>query len=345
MKLVVKKIFWLVVFIFVILLFGFFETKAGYISYSNNCKRSIESYKQALNVFTHYDNGELKYDDYYSGMFIDNQGILNICLVDGYDINLDSLYCKIIKRKYSYNYLNSFISKLDGKFENYSINLAYIDEINNYLVINVEENVPFSNLNAIYEYLDIPEDALVVESGKSFLCSGYAYSGTNVDAQFDTSSSSNPDWLLITSGTISFNAYDTTTCQYGIVTCNHVTNGLCYDLFYNGNYLGSPTKTQNSINIDASFIPFDYLSGINYTSIAKSGNQFYNNIYLGDDQLIIPGLKTTFFGATSGKSDGTIISASATDGFLNDLILLLIHHNQAIVVHHYILIWMMENYI
>lgn len=288
------------------------ETETVYFS---NVNKSIEIYDDAISPFrsvTRMCNVEedVTYSDDYAGIFIDENGLLNIGVVGlpqtTSKYSGQALYCP---QKYSYNYLMGMQKNISYVMENYGIYATAIDERQN--KVNIYINTGDSSINHfLQENMLYEKDSYSIifdVNGGDIENANTAYGGDKIN-----------DSILFFAGgygTICVNAYDNDTGKWGVLTNEHVAGSdtMYHDgNFFQGSKIGTATKTQNGGTIDAAFVPFDNQNNWNNTTHARSGSTTYTNIKLGAENLIVQGAPVRKIGQTSGNTTGTITSTNRT---------------------------------
>lgn len=104
--------------------------------YFENVNISVEIFEEQISLYTHITKTEygeeILYDDVYSGAFIDDDGILNICLVNGSEASaLMDERIRFTSQEFSLNYLMEIYDNLISIMEDYSISEVNIDEREN----------------------------------------------------------------------------------------------------------------------------------------------------------------------------------------------------------------------
>ncbi len=117
-------------------------------AYATNINSSTMAYEEAIVHFTTLDG---KYTDDFGGVFVDKNGIHNICVVGTHKpVESDYLIYKQVRN--SYNFLESIVGEVGRVSQEFSVCTASLCESCNSVVvgISVESNIPLlvANLEA-----------------------------------------------------------------------------------------------------------------------------------------------------------------------------------------------------
>ena len=215
-------------------------------------------------------NGEVEYEDYYAGAYIDEEQLV-VCVTDDADIPKDAIGDEYRIVKNSYNEMDEIVeeigdkySKLYGKYSNdteeyvllNSITGFGIDEGQNLIEVDIielneEKEKMFHRLFGKYDCVKLQNT-----EGKQKDCTAYKpgraiyvitrKEGINVYCQ---------------KGSMGYRAYRNTASgerRYGFVTCGHSfmdsVDGKVYTSLDLNTVIGKVGKTQYSDSVDAAFI-------------------------------------------------------------------------------------------
>jgi uncharacterized protein YehS (DUF1456 family) len=251
----------------------------------------------------------------YAGAYLDEEGNLNINLVDDTNVSGDSDSdlkslvkddsVKYHKVKYSYDHLNGIISKLNNKMIDLDINAIELDEQNNKIYIYLKDlsEIKTSNIKKL-----INSSAVEFKQQNPNLTS--TFTATETLNGFKCTDGSD-------AFTLGFGAKKSDG-TIGYVFPGHISGSVNSNVWYGGtvgsNYsLGTISQKVNSGNTDASFIK---KVNTNYTPSIKLydcnnviGNYSYSG-YVAVMYGYIQNTTVTAFGAISGRQVGTITSSS-----------------------------------
>lgn len=110
--------------------------------------------------------------------------------------------------------------------------------------------------------------------------------------------------------TLGYNAYSASTEKYGFITCGHGVTGIGDKVYRNtwfGENLGTVEKWQYSNTIDAAFIP--YKDQTNATTATKAGYELTGTFSAAQ---ITVGMKVDKYGSATELQHGTITATQAT---------------------------------
>ncbi len=217
--------------------------------------------------------------------------------------------------KFSLSYLNSLQKYISAHMDDLGINISAVDEINNVIEIgigdlSVSEDI-IANLNQNFDGFD--RDAVNFEIADIERTATTSFPGRAL--------SNSTKGLIATSG---FNAKDTATGKYGVVSAGHFASIGDTIKNKNGTVLGKASKSQVSNKIDASFTPFN--NSTDYTPTYKingnSGTVIEGYIKVADLPV---GYLITKYGigeykdGTVTTSVGNILSVNVSAGNLSNL--------------------------
>lgn len=246
------------------------------------------------------ENNIINSDD-YGGMFIDENGVLNILTTSqnsiSYTTNTKSSKKQTIIDgcRYSLSYLKQIKTELEPYMIEYGIFKIAIYQSENRVLISVIKEYLIS-LERLLDSLNVDSGAVkieTVEESDYYLDNGKIYSGNMVKTNNGF-------------GTLCSNGYDYDTSMYGAITCSHVVSkGV---KLYNeaGALVGTCSKSMKEKSIDASFTPFSDFwepsSDINFNAEQSS------DVRLGSDIMIVEGQTVKKYGNVTGITTGKILS-------------------------------------
>lgn len=289
--------------------------KMDTVEYQKNVSNSLNAF-QTLKA----NKNSLNLNDY--DVYIDDDGILNIMVHDdtqkqfsvGDKITTSSKtliqYNDILEKenfnansiiyrkvKFKKDYLLSIQSVLIEKIEDFNILSVGSGNINNQVEIVLSELTQTSNiLYYLKENIDQFDNDSVV----------FSYSKENI-LEAQRSFPGRPIYNTLGGGTSGFNAKDTITGKFGIVTAAHVATKN-YTL-YNRNdvAIGKPTHWQYEKSMDAAFVPFNSGFEPSVSIDGNSNNAITSYVKVAD---IIKGMPVAKFGQTTGRTTGIINDTS-----------------------------------
>lgn len=299
-------------------------------SYIVNLRNSLDIYSQiipSLEIGVGEFNGKeyIIYDEDFAGAYVDDNGYLNICMVNNFESNIQYLGSNsdIIYRNYahSYNFLQEIMNVLENIMTTTTIYSVSIDEESNNVLVELKDE---NDIQSIIEYLQSEDlydpTAIIFEvepNGEIIETSTIAYGGESIVHRYNGHNSSR--------GTLTINAVDNETGSLGVLTNAHVVlNGKT--MYYGGHYdvdtkeysnsenmeyIGTATKTYYR-DIDAAYVPFKDQGEWEITPYGKYDDTIYDNVWLGNDRQIISGQKIIRIGQTTGITEGKIKSKNAT---------------------------------
>jgi len=305
--------------------------------YYGNVSRSAGLYEQAVSPYitkaAEPDGKEITvYSGDYGGVFIDEQGLLNIGVVAS-DAQIRALQeasrfgGQVLYRRYAfaYNELQRIMDAVEGLMFDCGISAVGIDDELNHVFVELtdESNVP--RIVTHLQELGLYREAAVIfgadpNMGIQTQAGDNAYGGEAISYTTKTS---------ISAGTVCVNAVDNATGKIGVLTNEHVardtddlTAPIPY-LNYRGHYVSGQTYTQDiglgtrakgkmGDTVDAAFVPFSTPKKWGITPYARHDTTTYSNVKLGNDNQIISGQPIMRIGQVSGISPGTIKSTNVT---------------------------------
>lgn len=303
-------------------------------TYLANLNNSLDIYTQILPQFKVgvdiFDDKEyIVYTENYAGAYIDDNGILNICLLDN-DENLVSLSENNIIYQYfdySYNYLQQILNCVESLMLTTSVYTVGIDEELNKVCVDLtnDEDIPIiiQNLqnNQLYQenaiFFEVDPNGYVEETATT------TYGGESTLCRYKSGSYSR--------GTLAVNAVSNSSGTLGMLTNAHVTlhyREMSYGGYFNSDdesfsiekYMGPPSVAKQYGKIDAAFVPFKEQGEWEISPYAKYGSTIYDNVWLGNNDLIVRGQPITRIGQTTGITSAKIKRANASV-FLNGQII------------------------
>lgn len=293
------------------------------VEYFANSNRSVAIYNEAISPYKSISikyNGDevVSYSEDFAGIFIDDEGFLNIGLV-GSQHSVSNFNGQVIYKQYifSYNYLQEIQNVVTDIMTDYNIHLVGIDEKSNNVSIYLNDECDIEKLsNFLQVTKGFDEKALnfIVDGSGGIIQNSTAYGGESISRRIDATT--------ISRGTICVNAIDNTTGQLGILTNEHVALAAQNPsplMSYRGHFdptsvsfsenisLGNGARGQHTGDIDAAFVPFTNQQNWEITPYGKYDTTPYTNVRLGNNNQIIQGRAIRKIGQTSGVTDGTIL--------------------------------------
>lgn len=254
---------------------------------------------------------EKVYNDNFAGVFVDDDGLLNIGYV-GITPNKSLLQEQVIytQRSFSYNYLKKIQKLLAENMTIYNIHIIGIDEEKKCLSIYLTDNVMINKI-----VLFLQRKGLYIEAALNFIIdSDHKLLNTSLE-EYGGESIYHTTGSIRSTGTMCVNAINNKTGELGILTNEHVAEtGSNKKLYYgigstDDPLIGISAFGQKSDTIDAAFIPFTNQN--DWIATAKAKSRFdstpYSNIRLGNENFIIEGIKVKKFGNTTGNTTGEIL--------------------------------------
>ena len=113
-----------------------------------NFRKSQAEYNKAITYFKVNEENQL---DEFGGVFVDKEGIINICIV-GNNIPYESEFLRYKQVSNSYNILKRIGEELQLVLKEYTIWMRGICESCNYVIIRLEEE---SNIPLVINYLKV----------------------------------------------------------------------------------------------------------------------------------------------------------------------------------------------
>ena len=266
----------------------------------------FETAEQEIEYFVRKDREILPED--YAGAYIDDENLLHVIIVgEGNKKKYMSIFASEDSRVV-YEYANVSLKtlltiqeKLDSVMQDFCIVSTATDEINNGLIINL---LDMSRKKEVINHLelnisDLPIENLYFNKSLATVPTATAASGTNI-----TNSSLGTNHM-----TVGYNAYRSSTGQYGVVTAGHGT--IVGQKMYNAGHLQIGTTSLRQYKtgtIDAAFVPFS--NGFTPSSEFKDTVTSMHNVVVG--------MTTHKRGIINSYNTGTLIHASVTascDGY------------------------------
>lgn len=333
-----KMIMSLFVLIF-IFIFGFKNVKVDaaeeHIDYSMN-QSYIINLKNSLNIYSqimpsletgigNFNGREyIIYDEDFAGAYVDDNGYLNICMVNNLESDIQYLGSSsgIIYREHahSYNFLQEIMNALENIMSTTTIYSVSIDEELNSVLIELKDENDIQQIIGYLQAENLYESSAITfevePEGEIVETSTTAYGGESIVYKYKDNN--------VSRGTLTINAVDNVTGSLGVLTNAHVViNGrtMYYGEHYdvdtksysneeNMEYIGTATKYCYG-DIDAAYVPFENQGEWEITPYGKYDNTIYDNVWLGNDKQIISGQKIIRIGQTTGITSGKIKSKNA----------------------------------
>ena len=290
--------------------------------YYSNVNKSMELYNKAMRQYAsnkiQRDGVEINmYHNDFAGVFIDDDGVLNIGLVEPKDV-LDFAGQVIYRQQiFSYNDLQEIKNALVLVMDNFNIFTIGIDEKLNKVSVSLEYE---TSVDLIVHYLQGKE--LYRESALDFIFNpnGNIKENANIvhggDRVRNHGNSSSP------SGTFCVNAIDNKTGIIGVLTNEHVVRTpRNLPISCGENFIGNRLIGQRGGTIDAAFVPFVNQNDWSPTSITRlnATSVKYSNIRLGNNGHIIQGMPIRRIGQNTGDTTGFITGTNVTTTLLSDV--------------------------
>ena len=272
------------------------------------------------------------FKDEYAGMYIDDNGFLNIGVVNSESAKLNKKASKmnngnVIYRDFdfSYNFLQEIMLVIEDMMLEYDVYAVGIDDETNSVFVELinEETIDviISKLQEI-ELYEPNAIAFEVEPSMNIENNATAYGGESLYHRIDSNQVS---W-----GSICVNAIDNVTGKIGVITNEHVAkvtsgnpnmiygghvtfnadNSVSFSENRNIGVIGA--KGQRSGSVDAAFIPYETAEDWSVTADARYDTTTFTNIRLGSDEQIVRGQPTKRVGQTTGVTIGEIRSTNVS---------------------------------
>jgi len=241
------------------------------------------------------------YCDNFSGIFIDNEGMLNIGLTDNIVMPLSlSGQVRHVLQAFSLNQLKNAKEKVVTVMIDFNISKVGIDEQRN--IIFVETVCK-----------DVPAKVTKMLSEKSLYRKGMLHFVVDSSVEVAKTLNSAPSGGAIGDGTLGFSARCNFTGDLGVVTNEHVAP-VGTEQSYLGKVLGVSARGQFGGTVDAAFIPFHNQNAWSPSAFARldAAAVLYSNIRLGNEYQIIQGKPVRRLGRTTGDTTGVIASRYVT---------------------------------
>ena len=258
-----------------------------------------------------------EFTDNFGGIFLDENGILNLQYIQNDDDNLNDLdgSIKLHNVCFSYNYLQSIQNYLSLKMEFYNISSIDIVQKENKIHIYITNNSKTTQ-NRILSYLNAfdiqAKNAIVFKSApvENEAFSKVAQAGTEIWYNYGFLN------LYKISGTICANVVRNGTGEKGILTNAHVAEAN-KTMRCKAGKINKSNLRQLGGSIDAAFVPFPNNTWILDDSAYVDDSTTYGNVHYNGTQYIVEGYPVIKLGLTTGKTTGTILSTSTTSTFSN----------------------------
>lgn len=297
------------------------KIEAASVEYFANVNRSVELREQAVSPYiarTAEQDGKkfTVYSDDFAGVFIDEQGFLNIAVV-GEPQQKSRYGGQVIYKQFafSYNYLQKVMNAVENVIDGYSIRAVGIDDLFNYVFIEMNDE---NDVAKIIEYLQ--RENLYEADALSFEVDPDARTVQDADTVYGGESVSGGGFR----GTVGVNARCNITGRLGILTNEHVAP-LGTAMNYRGHFntvtstfsrniaLGDPLRVQNGGTVDASFVPFATQQNWAITPYGRYDTTSYTNVRLGTENQITRGQPVMRIGQTTGVTTGEIRSTNVAE--------------------------------
>jgi len=341
-----KKIFFSFMTLIILLFISFFGlntfTVSAYVDndldseYTNVETILNDTYEQVYNSFIIsnkiYNNKQYNvYDENFSGVFVDSDGVLNIAYVNNDTltytgkINNNSLI-KFVEFTFSYNYLQQVLNCIEDIMIEYNVTMVQISDENNQVLVFTKDNNKISN---IIQYLE--SKGLYEQGAISFICDPLVNFSKTLETSYGGESifymepiPERPGYVNVSRGTIGVQAVNNVTGELGILTNEHVApmgKDMYYGEHFDSNlpsrftkqiFLGTPSITHSGNTTDASFVPFADQSDWEISPYSKYNSTIFNNIFLGTNSQIINGRSITKIGQTTGITNGIINNSNTS---------------------------------
>ncbi|MCL2555750.1 MAG: S1 family peptidase [Firmicutes bacterium] len=306
----------------------------------NNSARSIEIFESIMpSIRTETIDSENKvhyvYDDSFAGVFIDENGILNIATVTNRfsTISLNTRqFNETVKHRhfaYSYNHLLLIKETIFPLMYTHEIFRISIDEMNNKVVVFL------TNYNCkAYAINLLKYQGLYSETSINFIVDAYGGISLNSLHGGDYLYERLSENSFRHAGTIGAQAICTITGQIGVLTNEHVMSSIRRDVAYNSGFnvgiiernrtrIGQVTRGEIGTNVDTSFIAFENQSAwqpspyarrtiLDPTTLRVIRQDYFRNIRLGNENQIVQGAAVKRIGYATGITFGQISSRNAS---------------------------------
>ena len=304
-------------------------------NYSRNVNRSMEINNELNdNYLIRTDNHNGKdfsvFRDDFAGIYVDEQGILNIAVVGESQIRMQQesrLAGNVVFQQFefSYNFLQKTMNAVEDIMEMHCINAVGIDDKLNVVFIEMNDE---NDVSPIIEHLRrenlYDKDAITFEVNPNAdiqTNANVAYSGESLWHWTETPGT-------YARGTIGVNAICNITGRLGVLTNEHVAlangnpspdniygghwNESGFSNGWNGIYIGNGLRGRNGGSIDAAFVPFNNQENWEISPYSKYNTNTYTNVRLGNENQIVRGNNVRRIGQTTGITTGEIRSTNVT---------------------------------
>jgi len=261
------------------------------------------------------------YKDNYAGKYIDENGILHVELVDGYNNDDDIKFLEendieYLIYKFSYNYMQSIMNAVNDIALEAGVVSVGMEDRYNYVLIDMTE---VDKVEFVTNYLKsiglFDSDAIVINANPNnrLMPNSRIIQGGEGSYKYVTSTEAYAT-------TICTNAVKNNTGELGVITCGHlglvgtetyyetmISNGINY-----GTHLGIISNSYTGGSIDGAFITFEDQSDWIVSPYSSYGSTVYTNVYLGNNLQIAYGNTVVRIGQTTGCSSGIITAVNKT---------------------------------
>lgn len=286
----------------------------------------IQQYKETVEIQTRSQGDEIEslYDDNYAGIYLDEQGVLNIMLKEipattqmtsfSQKASNNQDIIQYQQAKYSYNFLHDVFDVLNSNMTDFDITSVGISQKNNRVEIGVKDESIIESIKDFLKAQELYQDEAIsfqVESSHATSSyEDYAMAGTQIWYNHGFL------WLKKSYGTIGANVVDNDTGKKGVLTNAHVAVANKTMKHANGT-VGERSKGWYGGTIDAAFVPFSKSHWV-VTDYATYGDQsvIHGNIKEGNENHIVEGYPTVKFGYTTGRTTGTITHVEYSTNFV-----------------------------
>ena len=281
-------------------------------SFFENQNRSIAVYEEAISPYRSISGQGIDevvvYSDDFAGAFIDDNGFLNIALVQSWH-SASAFEGQVLYRQYefSYNYLLKIRDMAVDIATAFGIHAVGIGDKENRVNIYISGASEVGRISHFFhEQTDFDETAIAYVIESCIVSNNPSYGGESVSAAG-------------LGGTICVLAIDNTTGQLGILTNEHVVptgTASNYRGHWNGSTfsanvaLGTALRGQHAGTIDASFVPYTTQANWEISPYSKYNTTTNTNVRLGNNNQIIQGRAIRKIGQTTGITNGTITDAN-----------------------------------
>jgi len=267
---------------------------------------SIHKYQKIIEIAGEYKN----FDRGFGGVFLDEEGVLNINVVENYEMEFVNQLAipndvKVNIVKYSLEELQSTQKMLEANMQKYNISALYVSERKNVVVIEISDSFDHNTdlLSTIVvldkvEYVNVSFDKQPIFTADYYVHNGHYF--TSGGSSF----------------TVGFAAKDASG-KDGVVTAGHIMLDVNSgdSIYYDGSVAGYRRQASFSGSADAAFIELKNTWFTKWHSTHELDTGILCETYAGTavfQNYLMIGLSVASYGGNTGKTNGHVTATDVT---------------------------------